>query len=135
MVKSLIVVLKKLKILHKCTKTDLQTEKYVCSDLGSEYPLWRFDQNGLQIREIKSMCSKYTITLDVSNEILNFSSYFKVLCPFFYYKICDCNLLFAKVVQWQMCFYIFENIYWNQRAAIYVSYSSLPLVSLQRLFY
>lgn len=131
MVKSLIVVLRKLKILHKCTKTDLRTEKYVCSDLGSEYLLWGFDQNGLQIREIKSMCSKYTVTLDVWNEKQEFSSYFKVLCSFFYYRICDCNLV-AKVIQWQMCFYASENIYWNQKAAGCISCSNSPLVSLQR---
>lgn len=30
------------------------------------------------------MCSKYTVTLDVWNEKQEFSSYFKVLCAFFF---------------------------------------------------
>ena len=95
MVKSLIVALRRLKILQKCTKTDLQREEKrelcVCSDLGTEHLLCGFDRNGLQIREIKSMCSEYTVTFDGWNEKQNFSSYFKVLCTFFYYKNRDCN--------------------------------------------
>lgn len=62
MVKGLIVALRGLKILQKCTKTDLQREEKrevcVCSNLGTEHLHWGFDRNGLQIREIKSMCSK-----------------------------------------------------------------------------
>lgn len=91
MVKSLLVALRRLKIPPKCTKTDLQREEKrevcVCSDLGTEHLLWGFDGNGLQIREIKSMCTKYTVTFDGWNEKQNFSSYFKVLCMFFSTKI------------------------------------------------
>lgn len=129
MVKSLIVVLRKLKILHKCTKTDLQTEKYVCSDLGSEYLLWGFDQNDLQIWEIKSMCSKYTITLDVWNEKQNFSSYFKVVCAFFYYRICDCNL-FASYSVTNVLLCIWKYLLKSESSRIYIVFwSSLGILT------
>lgn len=61
-----------------------EREVCVCSDHGTEHLLWGFDRNGLQNRERKSMCSKYTVTFGGWNEKQSFSSYFKVLYTFFF---------------------------------------------------
>lgn len=98
MVKSLIVALSKNP--QKCTQTDLQREKKrevcVCSGLGTERLRWAFDRNDLQIREIKSMCGKYTVTFDGWNEKRNFTSLLR-FSTLFNYKTCGCHL-FDKVV-------------------------------------
>lgn len=66
--------------------TERGGEVCVCSELGTEHLLWGFDRNGLQIREIKSMCSKSTVTFDGWNENQSFHFYFSILYTFLLQK-------------------------------------------------